>query len=96
MDSYIAELLEAKMALIAAVEAEDVPERSLLKEVEAKLRSLAPALMEEARLASKPPDVGGHLNRISELYPKIVKHASQSSDRAQIFGLNGRPHLAVC
>ena len=74
LDSYIAELLEAKMALIAAVEAEDVPERSLLKEVEAKLRSLAPALMEEARLARKPPDVGGHLNRISGLYPKIVEH----------------------
>ena len=74
LDSYIAELLEAKMALIAAVEAEDVPERSLLKEVEAKLRSLAPALMEEARLASKPPDVGGHINRISGLYPKIVEH----------------------
>ena len=70
LDSYIAELLEAKMALIAAVEAEDVPDGSILKEVEAKLRSLAPALMEEARLAIKSADVKGRINQISGLYPK--------------------------
>jgi hypothetical protein len=39
------------MALIKAVEAEEVPEASILAEVEANLRNLAPALMEEARLA---------------------------------------------
>ena len=76
LDSYIAELLEAKMALIAAVEAEDVPDGSILKEIEAKLRSLAPALMEEARLASKSPDAEGRINQITDLYPKIKQHES--------------------
>ena len=76
LDSYIAELLEAKIALIAAVEAEDVPDGSILKEIEAKLRSLAPALMEEARLASKSPDAEGRINQITDLYPKIKQHES--------------------
>src|SRR5262249_38322765 len=44
-------LLEQKMQLINAVEAEEVPDASILAELEANLRNLAPALMEEARLA---------------------------------------------
>ena len=51
LDAYVAKLLEAKMRLIAAVEAEEVPNTSILAEIEASLRSLAPALMEEVRLA---------------------------------------------
>jgi SWI/SNF-related matrix-associated actin-dependent regulator 1 of chromatin subfamily A len=51
LDGYIAQLLEAKMRLISAVEAEEVPDASILAELETGLRSLAPALMEEARLA---------------------------------------------
>ena len=48
LDSYIAELLQRKMELIAAVEVEDVPDQSLLAEIQNGLRQLAPALMEEA------------------------------------------------
>ena len=51
LDAYIAKLLEAKMRLIATVEAEEVPDTSILADVEASLRSLAPALIEEVRLA---------------------------------------------
>jgi SWI/SNF-related matrix-associated actin-dependent regulator of chromatin subfamily A-like protein 1 len=51
LDGYIAQLLERKMELINAVEAEEVPDASILAELEANLRNLAPALMEEARLA---------------------------------------------
>lgn len=51
LDGYIAQLLEAKMALIGAVEAEDVPTGSILAKLEADLRRLAPALIEEVRLA---------------------------------------------
>ena len=41
LDSYIAELLEGKMKLIAAVEAEDVPEASFLAMIQDGLRRLA-------------------------------------------------------
>jgi SWI/SNF-related matrix-associated actin-dependent regulator 1 of chromatin subfamily A len=51
LDAYIARLLEAKMKLIGAVEAEEVPKGSILAEIEASLRTLAPALIEEVRAA---------------------------------------------
>jgi SWI/SNF-related matrix-associated actin-dependent regulator 1 of chromatin subfamily A len=60
LDSYIARLLEAKMALIGAVEADTLPDLSILQQVEADLRRLAPALIEEVRLArTKKNEVGG-------------------------------------
>jgi SWI/SNF-related matrix-associated actin-dependent regulator of chromatin subfamily A-like protein 1 len=58
LDSYIAQLLEAKMALIGAVEADALPDISILQQVEADLRRLAPALIEEVRLARTKKDSG--------------------------------------
>jgi hypothetical protein len=51
LDGYIAELLSQKMAVIAAVEADDIPDASILDELQAGLRALTPALHEEVRLA---------------------------------------------
>jgi SWI/SNF-related matrix-associated actin-dependent regulator 1 of chromatin subfamily A len=51
LDGYIAELLSRKMALIAAVEADEVPDASILEELQAGLRALTPAMHEEVRLA---------------------------------------------
>jgi SWI/SNF-related matrix-associated actin-dependent regulator 1 of chromatin subfamily A len=51
LDAYIARLLETKIQLINAVAAEQVPDVSILSELEAGLRNLAPALIEEVRLA---------------------------------------------
>ncbi len=51
LDGYIAKLLEAKMALIGAVEADELPDVSILAQIETDLRRLAPALIEEVRLA---------------------------------------------
>jgi len=51
LDSYIARLLAAKIALINAVEADEAPSLSLLSQIEADLRTLAPSLIEEVRLA---------------------------------------------
>jgi hypothetical protein len=51
LDGYIAELLSRKMALIAAVEADDIPDASILEELQAGLRALTPAMREEVRLA---------------------------------------------
>lgn len=50
LDGYIAELLARKMELIAAVESNDLPDASILQELQNGLRALAPALMEEVRL----------------------------------------------
>ena len=44
LDSYIADLLAQKMKLIAAVEAYEVPDASILGELQSGLRRLAPAL----------------------------------------------------
>jgi hypothetical protein len=51
LDGYIAELLSRRMALIAAVEADDVPDAPILEELQAGLRALTPAMHEEVRLA---------------------------------------------
>jgi SWI/SNF-related matrix-associated actin-dependent regulator of chromatin subfamily A-like protein 1 len=69
LDGYIAELLQQKMALIAAVEAEDVPDTSLLADIQDGLRRLAPALMEEARAARATGDVASRLDQLSKSAP---------------------------
>ena len=71
LDSYIATLLERKMALIAAVEAEDVPDQSILTEIQDDLRRLAPALMEEARAARATGDAAVRLEALASTSPKI-------------------------
>jgi SWI/SNF-related matrix-associated actin-dependent regulator of chromatin subfamily A-like protein 1 len=70
LDSYIAELLEQKMKLIAAVEKEDVPDQSLLVEIQDGFRRLAPALMEEARIARASGDTGSRIDDLANLTPK--------------------------
>jgi SWI/SNF-related matrix-associated actin-dependent regulator 1 of chromatin subfamily A len=51
LDAFIARLLESKMALVAAIESEDPPTASILRELQDGLRRLGPALIEEVRLA---------------------------------------------
>jgi hypothetical protein len=70
LDGYIAELLSKKMELIAAVEADDVPDASILAELEAGLRRLAPALMEEARLARETGDAAEQVEALAAVRPR--------------------------
>jgi hypothetical protein len=49
LDEYISELLSLKMALIGSVEADVAPDASFLAELEARLRAIAPALVQEAK-----------------------------------------------
>lgn len=72
LDGYIAELLQQKMALIAAVEAEDVPDTSLLADIQDGLRRLAPALMEEARAARATGDAASRLDQLSKVAPRAT------------------------
>lgn len=71
LDSYIAELLSRKMELIAAVEAEEIPDQSILAELVDGLRRLAPALMEEARLARTGGDAAKRVEALAASWPRI-------------------------
>ena len=57
LDTYIARLLESKIKLINAVESDEIPDSSLLGELANDLRALAPALIEEVRIARLGPSV---------------------------------------
>lgn len=65
LDSYISDLLEQKMKLISAVEADELPESSLLTEIQEGLRRLAPALMEEARAARTTGDAALRIEKLA-------------------------------
>ena len=70
LDGYIATLLQRKMELIAAVEAEEVPDQSILSEIQDGLRQLAPALMEEARAARATGDAAARIDALANAAPK--------------------------
>jgi hypothetical protein len=81
LDGYIARLLEAKIALISAVEAEDIPDASIIAQLEADLRRLAPALLEEARLAraaTTSPSAG--VERLAASTPHLVVESTPIED----------------
>ena len=65
LDSYIAELLERKMNLIAAVEADDIPDSTILSEIQDGLRRLSPALMEEVRAARASGDEAARIEKLA-------------------------------
>jgi hypothetical protein len=69
LDGYIARLLETKIQLMAAVEAEEIPDASILAELEANLRRLSPALMEEARLAAPKAGAGDRISALVATAP---------------------------
>jgi SWI/SNF-related matrix-associated actin-dependent regulator of chromatin subfamily A-like protein 1 len=70
LDGYIATLLDRKMALIAAVESEEIPDQSILSEIQDGLRQLAPALMEEARAARATGDAGARIETLATASPR--------------------------
>jgi SWI/SNF-related matrix-associated actin-dependent regulator 1 of chromatin subfamily A len=77
LDAYIAKLLAAKMRLIDAVETDAAPSASLLAELESGLRQLAPALVEEVRLARSGKSAGGDaIAHIRSAHPRSETQAS--------------------
>ena len=80
LDRFISELLEAKMALIAAVEADRLPSGNILAEIEARLRSMGPALLQEARAAQATGDAGA---RIAALAATGRRGPDTSADAAR-------------
>jgi SWI/SNF-related matrix-associated actin-dependent regulator 1 of chromatin subfamily A len=61
LDVFIAELLAAKMSLIAAVEADILPDTDRLAALEARLRALGPALLAEGRAAATTGDAAARI-----------------------------------
>ena len=70
LDTYIAKLLEQKMRLITAVEADEAPNKSILAEIQDGLRQLAPALMEEVRAAQATGDTTARIEKLANASPK--------------------------
>ena len=84
LDGYIAKLLAAKIVLINAVESAEVPNTSLLADIEAGLRNLAPALIEEVRIARLGKQAAtGSIERLEASRPK----APVASTPIEISGL---------
>lgn len=79
LDGYIAELLEAKLQLVRAVEADEVPDASILAELQATLGRLGPALLQESRASAAEGAVATRIAAIGEL----VGHLPQGSPIAE-------------
>jgi hypothetical protein len=69
LDTYIAELLEQKIKLIASVESDEVPDGGILTEIQDGLRRLGPALMVEARAAMATGDVALRIEKLAAATP---------------------------
>ena len=67
LDIYIARLLEAKLKLVQAVEADELPDASILKDLQEELIRLGPALLQEAKAARAVGQEGSRLDIIGEM-----------------------------
>lgn len=83
LDSYIAELLEQKMKLIAAVESDDLPDVGMLAEIQDGLRRLGPALMEEARAARATGDAALRIEKLAKAAPRTTSEKTPLVETGQ-------------
>ena len=75
LDSYIARLLDAKLRLVQAVEANEVPDASVLKDLQEELTRLGPALLQEAKAAQATGQEGARLDVIGEMVAALPADA---------------------
>lgn len=66
LDVFIAKLLETKLRLINAVEANEGPNTSVLDELSAKLRSLGPALLQENKALQATGEIRDRLEALAK------------------------------
>jgi SWI/SNF-related matrix-associated actin-dependent regulator 1 of chromatin subfamily A len=83
LDTYIAGLLEQKIKLIAAVEADEVPDGSILAEIQDGLRRLGPALMEEARAARATGDAALRIEKLAAASPRPKANETPLAETGQ-------------
>jgi SWI/SNF-related matrix-associated actin-dependent regulator 1 of chromatin subfamily A len=75
LDMLIADLLEAKMRLIATIESDEVPSTSVLDELYEKLRSLGPALLQENKALQATGEVRERLEALARTTGQISRSA---------------------
>lgn len=80
LDGFIAELLTAKMNLIATVEADEIPDTGILEELYAKLRALGPALLQERRAMAADADTAARIEALQGALG-IMKATSPMADQ---------------
>ena len=73
LDMFIADLLEAKLRLIATIEADEAPSTSVLDELYEKLRSLGPALLQESKALLATGEIRGRLEALARTTGQIPK-----------------------
>ena len=95
LDGYISELLEQKMKLIAAVEAEELPDGSILADIQDGLRKLGPALMEEARAARATGDAALRIEKLAAAAPRTTSDKTPIAETGQWEFTSSRDPSAV-
>ena len=75
LDTYIARLLEAKLKLVQAVEADEAPDASILKGLQEELTRLGPALLQESKAARAVGKEGSRLDIIGEMVAALPQDA---------------------
>ena len=88
-------LLEQKMKLIAAVEAEELPDGSILAEIQDGLRKLGPALMEEARAARATGDAALRIETLAAAAPRASSDKTPIAETGQWEFTSSRDPSAV-
>ena len=75
LDGYIARLLEAKLRLVQAVEADHLPDASILEDLQYELSRLGPALLQEAKAARATGQEGARLDIIGQMVAALPADA---------------------
>lgn len=70
LDGYIARLMDRKLALISAVESDELPDSSLLNQLYADLANLAPALLQENRALATEGDAAARIEQLATSVPR--------------------------
>ena len=83
LDGYIGLLLEQKIKLIAAVEADELPDASLLEEIQNALRLLAPALLVEAKAARASGDAASRIEKLGSATPRSTADKTPLAETGQ-------------
>ena len=83
------------MKLIAAVEAEELPDGSILADIQDGLRKLGPALMEEARAARATGDAAQRIEKLAAAAPRTASDKTPIAETGQWEFTSSRDPSAV-
>ena len=94
LDGYIAQLLEAKLKLVQAVESDELPGASILKELQDMLTRLSPALMQEVKAGQTVGAEAVRIDVIGEMVAALPKDSPLTEDGVWEFPSSKDPNKA--